>query len=167
MKVCLCIVLLLAVQASVTQNLAAQTNHLQAYVVAGPGRLGDDGIVYVAGGAEFIGPHRIGVSGEIGRLSGVRPFLNRTADFTLSTMMGALELIVPVAPSTDTSRVTPFARAGVGFMSNPPRDSALAYLFGGGIDTHMNAHIGVRTDVRIMYGLGKTTWIGRAGIVFR
>jgi hypothetical protein len=159
--------IVLALTLAGAQSVGAQTAHGQVYVTAGPGRIGDDGVTFVALGGEFIGRHGVGVAGEVSRISGVR-FYYDPANFTRSTTMISGDLILPLARPGATSRVAPFALAGLAFMPDPLFDSYFAFAFGGGVNTRAAKHFGVRTDLRVLNGLSsKTTWIGTLGVVLR
>jgi hypothetical protein len=147
----------------------AQTAHGQAYATVGTGRVGQtkNGMVVMAVGGQFIGRDGVGVAGELGRISRVRytfdpPSVSRFIT-TLSTY-----LILPLAKPEPAFRLAPFAFVGFVYMPHALFDSPIAFVYGGGVNTRVTGHVGLRADLRAFYGMSSaTTWGTTLGLVLR
>jgi hypothetical protein len=144
----------------------AQQSHAHAYALTGVGKFADDTVTYVAAGGEYISRSGVGVAGELGRVSGARPF--HAGEPERSTVVQGLYLIVPLAKPGTTGRVHPFALTGVGFLTRNLGDSYFCYMLGGGANVDLTSHVGVRAEVRrpiaLIEGGGA---IGALGVTFR
>ena len=132
-------------------HVSAQTSHGEAYIVSGPGKFGDDAMVYTSAAAEYITSRGIGAALELGRVSGVRS--NAPGGPSRSAATAGINLVLPLATGATTRRVQPFAIAGLAFLSNPLSDSSLAYMFGGGANVWIGKHVGARLDFRMPIAL--------------
>src|SRR4051812_37230005 len=109
---------------------SAQTAGGHAYAIGGPGKFGDDSIVFAGGGLEYVNVHGVGGAFEVGRVTGAKT--NVPGAPPRSSFVWGGHLIVPLAPGNSAKRVQPFMFAGIAFPVDPIADSSYALMFGAG-----------------------------------
>jgi hypothetical protein len=135
-------------------DLSAQDAHGQTYMVAGPGRFGEDAMGYTAFGGEYIG-YRLGVAGEVGFLFGARP--DAPGGPARSTMVGGFYLVVPFTRASMSYQ--PFVVGGLGFLGHAIGDSSIAYVVGGGTNIWVTKRVGLRTELRVPLGFSSNNGV--------